>query len=83
MLRYNSFPSVPGAGRGLSVYQMVLYGALAAGAVLWGVLAGGWAQTTFLLAAVVRPRGDAIRLWPLFETSGHAAARGSAPEPIC
>jgi MFS family permease len=58
--------------RGLSVYQMVLYGALAAGAVLWGVLAGRVGLvTTFLLAAALmgRRRCDHPSL-ALFDTSG-------------
>jgi MFS family permease len=58
--------------RGLSVYQMVLFGAQAAGAVLWGVIAGPVGLiATFLIAAAAMVAGAAtIRLWPLFDTSG-------------
>jgi MFS family permease len=70
--------------RGLSVYQMVLFGAQAAGAVVWGVMAGpAGLVATFLIAAVVMVAGVAtIRLWPLIDTSG--VARGLEvywPEP--
>jgi MFS family permease len=58
--------------RGLAVYQMVLFGAQAAGAVLWGVIAGpAGLVLTFLIAAAVMAAGAAtIRLRPLFDTSG-------------
>ena len=58
--------------RGLSVYQMVLFGAQAAGAVLWGIIAGpAGLMTTFLIAAAVMVAGVAtIRLLPLFDTRG-------------
>jgi len=70
--------------RGLSVYQMVLFGSQAAGAVIWGVIAGpAGLVATFILAAVVMAAGVAtIRLWPLLDTSG--IARGLEvywPEP--
>lgn len=57
--------------RGLSVYQVVLFGTQAFGAVLWGILAGQLGLvTTFLLAAVVMLSGIAtIRLWPLLDTT--------------
>ena len=58
--------------RGLSVYQMVLFGAQAGGAVIWGVMAGpAGLVATFLIAAAVMVAGIAtIRLWPLFDTRG-------------
>ena len=58
--------------RGLSVYQMVLFGAQAAGAVIWGIIAGpAGLEVTFLIAALVMVAGVAtIRLWPLFDTRG-------------
>jgi MFS family permease len=58
--------------RGLSVYQMVLFGAQAGGAVIWGVMAGpAGLVATFLIAAAVMAAGVAtLRLWPLFDTSG-------------
>jgi MFS family permease len=58
--------------RGLSVYQMVLFGSQAAGAVIWGVIAGpAGLVATFLIAAAVMVAGIAtIRLWPLLDTRG-------------
>ena len=58
--------------RGLSVYQMVLFGAQAGGAVIWGVIAGpAGLVTTFLIAAAVMVAGVVtIRLWPLLDTRG-------------
>jgi Transmembrane secretion effector len=58
--------------RGLSVFQMVLNGALAGGAVIWGVIAGpAGLVVTFLIAAAVMVAGVAtLRRWPLFDTSG-------------
>jgi len=57
--------------RGLSVYQIVFFGAQAAGALLWGLIAGPLGlMVTFLLAAAVMVAGVVtIRLWPLFDTS--------------
>ncbi len=70
--------------RGLSVYQMVLFGAQAGGAVIWGVIAGpAGLVATFVIAAVAMAAGAAtIRLWPLLDTRG--IARGLEvywPEP--
>lgn len=58
--------------RGLSVYQIVLFGAQAVGAVIWGVLAGPFGlATTFLIAAAIMLAGGlTVRRWPLFETAG-------------
>ena len=58
--------------RGLSIYQMVLFGAQALGSVLWGVIAGPVGLVaTFLIAAAFMVAGIAtIRLWPLLDTSG-------------
>ena len=58
--------------RGLSVYQMVFFGAQAGGAVIWGVMAGpAGLGATFLIAAAVMVAGVAtIRLWPLLDTRG-------------
>jgi MFS family permease len=57
--------------RGLSIYQMVLFGAQGIGALVWGVAADAFGLTTaFLGAAGVLAAGTAsMRLWPLFETS--------------
>jgi MFS family permease len=58
--------------RGLSIYQMVLFGAQAFGSVLWGfVAASAGLVGTFLLAAAVMVLGLAtIRRWPLVDTTG-------------
>jgi predicted MFS family arabinose efflux permease len=58
--------------RGLAVYQMVLFGAQACGALLWGLLAGPLGLgATFPLAAALMAAGLAtMRLWPLIDTRG-------------
>jgi hypothetical protein len=58
--------------RGLSIYQMVLFGTQAIGVVIWGVVAQPLGLvTTFEIAAGVLVAGLAtIRLWPLLDTSG-------------
>jgi hypothetical protein len=60
--------------RGLSVYQMVLFGAQGFGALMWGVIAGllpAGIVPTFLMAAAVMLAGVAtLRLWPMIDTSG-------------
>ena len=57
--------------RGLSVYQMVLFGSQAIAALLWGVLAAPLGLLpTFLIAALAMALAAAtIRLWPLADTS--------------
>jgi MFS family permease len=58
--------------RGLAVYQMVLFGAQAVAAALWGVVAS-WIGTTstFLVAAGAMLAGGAtVRWWPLRDV-GH------------
>jgi MFS family permease len=58
--------------RGLSVYQMVLFGAQGFGALLWGVIAApAGIVPTFLAAAAVMIAGVATtRVWPLVDTTG-------------
>jgi MFS family permease len=57
--------------RGLSVYQMVLFGAQGFGALLWGVIAApAGLVTTFLIAAGVMVAGVAtMRIWPFIDTT--------------
>jgi MFS family permease len=57
--------------RGLSVYQMVLFGAQGLGALVWGVVADSWGLTVaFLVAAGLTAIGAAsIRIWPFVDTS--------------
>jgi predicted MFS family arabinose efflux permease len=59
-------------GRGLSVYQMVLFGAQGFGALLWGVIAApAGIVPTFLIAATVMLAGVAtMRAWPIIDTTG-------------
>jgi MFS family permease len=59
-------------GRGLSVYQMVLFGAQALGALVWGALAEPLGvRPAFLIAAAAMVAALAtIRFWPFFEISG-------------
>jgi MFS family permease len=57
--------------RGLSVYQMVLFGAQGLGAIVWGVVADSYGLTVaFLVAAGLTAAGAAsIRIWPFVDTS--------------
>ena len=57
--------------RGLSVYQMVLFGAQGLGALAWGLAADAFGLTvTFLVAGACMALGTAsVRLWPLADTS--------------
>jgi hypothetical protein len=58
--------------RGLSIYQVVLFGSQAFGAVLWGLIAGPLGLVpAFLVAAGCMLAGAAtIRFWPLSDTRG-------------
>ncbi len=58
--------------RGLSVYQMVLFGAQGFGALTWGFIAAPVGIVpTFLIAAGVMIAGVAtMRVWPLIDTTG-------------
>jgi predicted MFS family arabinose efflux permease len=69
--------------RGLSVYQMVLFGAQGLGALVWGVLADAFGLTTaFLVAGGLLAAGTAsMRLWPLFETSDMDRTTVVRPDP--
>jgi hypothetical protein len=56
--------------RGLSVYQMVLFGAQGFGALFWGIVAApAGLVTTFLMAAALMLAGVAtMRIWPIIDT---------------
>ena len=58
-------------GRGLSVYQMVLFGAQGLGALVWGVVADSFGLTvTFLIAAgLTAAMAASIRIWPFVDTA--------------
>ena len=70
--------------RGLSIYQMVLFGAQGLGALVWGVLGDAFGLTTaFLVAAGLLAAGTAsMRLWPLFETSSMDRTTVIRPDPV-
>jgi MFS family permease len=69
--------------RGLSIYQMVLFGAQGLGALLWGVLANALGLTVaFVTSATLLVLGTAsIRLWPLLDTSQMDRSIVVRPEP--
>ena len=58
--------------RGLSVYQMVLFGAQGLGALFWGIVAApAGLETTFLIASALMLAGVATtRIWPIIDTRG-------------
>ncbi len=71
-------------GRGLSVYQMVVFGAQGAGAVLFGLVANQVGVTwTFVAVAALLVAGAAsIRIWPFIDVSAMDRARSAHwPEP--
>ncbi len=70
--------------RAISVYLMLLFGAQALGALLWGFVADVVGVVpTFLIAAAALIVGAAtIRWWPLISTAGMDRSTGAAwPEP--
>ena len=70
--------------RGLSVYQMVLFGAQGLGALLWGVVADSFGLTlAFLVAAGLTISSAAsIHLWPFVDTSGMDRRILVRPDPV-
>jgi MFS family permease len=71
-------------GRGISVYQMVLFGAQAAGAVAWGAIAEplGVRNTFFIASAILLATVATFRFWPFIETAGmDRQTRTYWPEP--
>jgi MFS family permease len=69
--------------RGLSIYQMVLFGAQGLGAVVWGVIADVYGLTVaFVAAAAVLAVGTAsLRRWPLFDTANMDRSVVVRPDP--
>jgi MFS family permease len=69
--------------RGLSAYQMVLFGGQAAGAVIWGVAAAvAGLVPAFLISAAVMAAGAAtVRFWPLYKIDGMDRSLVRWPEP--
>lgn len=70
--------------RGLSVYQMVLFGSQGLGALVWGALADEFGLTlAFLVAAGLLAGGAAsIRVWPLIDTSNMDRSTVVRPDPV-
>jgi hypothetical protein len=69
--------------RGLAVYQMVLFGSQAAGAVIWGVVAGAAGLVpAFLIAAAVMAAGAAtIWFWPFYNIENMDRSLVRWPDP--
>ncbi|HUZ37623.1 MAG TPA: MFS transporter [Streptosporangiaceae bacterium] len=69
--------------RGLAAYQMVLFGAQAAGAALWGVVAGAAGLVpAFLISAAVMAAGAAtLWFWPFHEIADMDRSLVRWPEP--
>ena len=69
--------------RGLSAYQMVLFGAQAAGAAIWGVVAGAAGLVpAFLISAAVMAAGAAtLWFWPFHQIAGMDRSLVRWPEP--
>jgi MFS family permease len=69
--------------RGLSVYQMVLFGAQAAGAAIWGVVAGvAGLVPAFLISAAVMAAGAAtLWCWPFQQIADMDRSPVRWPEP--
>jgi MFS family permease len=69
--------------RGLSIFQMVLYGAQGLGALVWGVVADVFGLgSAFIAAAVMLVVGTlSMRIWPLFETAGLDRSTVVRPDP--
>lgn len=70
--------------RGLSVYQMVFFGAQAVGSVMWGITATAFGLVpAFVAAAAMMVAGGAtVGIWPLVNTEGMDRGRANYwPEP--
>src|SRR5271163_2374450 len=69
--------------RGLSVYQMVLFGGQGLGALAWGLIADSFGLTlAFVLAAgMMAATAASVRFWPLVDTSGMDRRSVVRPDP--
>lgn len=69
--------------RGLSVYLMVLFGAQAAGAAIWGAVAGtaGLVPAFLISAAVMAAGGATIWFWPFHQIADMDRSLVRWPEP--
>lgn len=69
--------------RGLSIYQLVLYGSLTLGATLWGfVVPIGLTPTLVIAAGMLLLGVVASRFWPLFNTEAHRPDDASVSQPV-
>lgn len=70
-------------GRGLSVYQMVLFGAQAAGALVWGVVAetAGLVPSLLLAAFVMAAGAATVVVWPFHDIEHLDRSLVHWPEP--
>jgi MFS family permease len=70
-------------GRGLSVYQMVLFGGQAAGALIWGVVAdtAGLAPSLIVAALVMAAGAATVVVWPFQDTNDLDRSLVRWPEP--
>ena len=71
-------------GRGLSVYQMVLFGSLGAGALGFGLVADhlGVLPALLIAAALLILTSASLRVWPFPDISSMDRTRWSWPEPL-
>jgi predicted MFS family arabinose efflux permease len=69
--------------RGLAVYQMVLFGGQAAGALIWGAVAGATGLVpAFLISAVLMAGGAAtIWFWPFHQIANMDRSRSCSSAP--
>jgi MFS family permease len=69
--------------RGLSIYQMVLFGAQGLGALVWGFVADAFGlSVAFIAAAAILGASTAsMRPWPLFETASMDRSTVVRPDP--
>ena len=69
--------------RGLSIYQMVLFGAQGLGALVWGVVANAFSlPVAFFTSAILLAVGTAsTRMWPLIDTSQMDRSTVVRPDP--
>jgi MFS family permease len=69
--------------RGLSVYQMVLFGAQAAGAAIWGIVAGtaGLVPAFVISAAIMAAGAATLWFWPFQQIADMDRSLVRWPEP--
>jgi MFS family permease len=70
--------------RGLSIYQLVLYGSLAGGAAIWGVVAqfSGLAVALLVAGALLLLAIFGAKIWPIVNVGGVDGVKGADPEAV-